>query len=99
MRVQCSICGSSIRYGDDCPTCPNAKPSAPQIKALAPSVVAPIAKPKPADAPAPTAKRRIGRPKLEDMATTYEATKPWLNGPVPMCRASWYRRRQAKPLN
>jgi len=37
----------------------------------------------------------IGRPRLEEIPYTYEATKPWLKGPVPMSRATWYRRRRA----
>jgi hypothetical protein len=41
---------------------------------------------------------RRGRPRLEDVLRTLEATKPWASGPVKMSRASWYRRR-AKDRN
>ena len=35
-----------------------------------------------------------GRPRLEDVANTIEAQKPWLTHDPPMSRRTWYRRRE-----
>jgi hypothetical protein len=45
---------------------------------------------KAAPAPLPKPKGKGGRPRLEDIDKTLEATKPWEK--AGMSRASWYRR-------
>jgi len=41
----------------------------------------------------------IGRPRLEEVPYTFEATKPWETGKVKMSRATWYRRRREALAN